>query len=146
MKKLHYSIIINSRKEKVWKTMLDPETYKLWTRAFGEGSYYEGSWGKGEKIWFLTPEGEGMFSTIVENKPFDFISIKHLGIFRNGVEDTKSPESKSWASSFENYTLEERDGATELKVDLDVPTEFEDFMNSTWPNALADLKKICERS
>ena len=145
MKKPQYSITIHSQDEKVWKTMLDSETYKLWTKAFCEGSYYEGSWGKGEKIRFLTPEGEGMFSTIAENRPSDFISIKHLGIINNGVEDTQSPESKSWAPSFENYTLEDRDGETELKIDLDVPPEFEDFMNSAWPNALTGLKEICER-
>jgi len=95
MKKLQYAITIHSRKETVWKTMLDSETYKLWTKAFCEGSYYEGSWDKGGKIRFLTPEGEGMFSTIAENRLFDFLSIKHLGIIKNGAEDTESPESKS---------------------------------------------------
>jgi len=61
------------------------------------------------------------------------------------VEDTQSPESKSWAPAFENYTFEERDGATDLKVDLDVAPEFEKYMNSAWPKALARLKAICER-
>ncbi|MFH0728923.1 MAG: SRPBCC domain-containing protein [Pseudomonadota bacterium] len=145
MNQMHFSIIIHSPKDKVWKSMLDPEIYTLWTQAFAEGSYFEGSWDTGESIRFLTPEGEGMNSVIAENIPFDFISIKHLGIIKGGVEDTQSPESKSWAPAFENYTFKERDGATELKVDMDVPPEFEAYMNSAWPKALARLKEICER-
>jgi hypothetical protein len=144
MNRLHFSIIINSQRENVWKAMLDQETYKLWTITFAEGSYYEGSWNKGEKIRFLTPEGEGMTSIIAENIPFDFISIKHLGSIKDGIEDMESPESKSWASAFENYTFRERDGATELRIDVDAPPEFEEYMNSAWPKALARLKEICE--
>lgn len=144
MNRIHFSIIIHSPKDKVWKAMLDPEIYKLWTQAFAEGSYFEGSWDKGEKIRFLTPEREGMTSVIAENIPFDFISIKHLGIIKDGVEDMQSPESKSWAPAFENYTFKERDGATELKVDMDAAPAFEAYMNSAWPKALARLKEICE--
>jgi uncharacterized protein YndB with AHSA1/START domain len=144
MNTLQFTITINSPKEKVWRTMLEPESYRTWTAAFAEGSYFEGSWNKGEKIKFLTPAGEGMISIIAENKPFEFISIKHLGIIKDGVEDTESPESKSWAPAFENYTFSERDGATEVKVDMEVAPEFEEFMNSTWPKALARLKEICE--
>lgn len=53
MKKLRFAIKINSPEEKVWKTMLEPESYRKWTEAFTEGSYYEGSWQKGAKIRFL---------------------------------------------------------------------------------------------
>ena len=47
--------------------------------------------------------------------------------------------------SIENYTFKERDGATELKVDMNVAPEFEEYMNSVWSKALARLKEICER-
>jgi len=144
MNRLHFSIIIQSPKERVWKKMLDPKTFKRWTEAFAAGSYFEGSWNKGEKIRFLTPQGEGMSSIIAENKPFEFISIKHLGIIKDGVEDMQSPESKSWTPAFENYTFAERDGDTDLKVDMDVAPEFEEYMNNAWPKALARLKEICE--
>lgn len=132
-------------KEKVWRTMLEREGFKTWTEVFVEGSYFEGSWNKGEKIRFMTPEGEGMTSMIAENEPYEFISIKHLGIIKNGIEDTESPESQVWASAFENYTFNESNGATELKVDMDAPPEFEEFMKDAWPKALARLKEICER-
>ncbi len=144
MKTLRCSIRIKASKEKVWNTMLEPETFKVWTAAFAEGSYYEGSWKKGARIRFLTPEGEGLISMIVENTRFKFISIKHLGLIKNGVEDLESPESKAWAPAFENYTLAVRDDATEVIVDMEVTPDFEDFMQKTWPKALDRLKAICE--
>lgn len=67
--------------------MLNDQTYHEWTSVFATGSRFEGSWEKGSKILFLDGEGAGMVSTIVENKPYKFISIKHLGEVRDGVED-----------------------------------------------------------
>lgn len=144
MKALHFEITIFASKEKVWDTMLDLESFKIWTAAFAAGSYFEGSWLKGEKIKFLTPDGDGMTSLIAENKPYQFISIKHLGIIKNGIEDTESPEITLWAPSFENYFLSERDGATVLKVDMEVTPELKEYMERAWPNALLKLKEICE--
>ena len=87
-----------------------------------------------------------MSSMIVENRSPEYLSIKHLGIIKDGVEDTASPESRQWSSAFENYTFTEKENATELKVDLDVAPEWEDFMEAAWPKALVRLKEICERS
>ncbi|WP_373501386.1 hypothetical protein [Desulfococcus sp.] len=80
MKTLHFTIIINAQREKVWTEMLDPESFKAWTTAF------------------------------------------------------------------ENYTLSERDGTTEVKVDMDAPPAYEEYMNQARPKALARLKEICDRS
>ena len=144
MKTIHFAISINAPKEKVWHAMLDPESFKIWTAEFCEGSYFEGSWSKGEKIKFLTPDGDGMTSMIAENKPYEFLSIKHLGCIKGGIEDPESPENKSWEPAFENYTFSEHDGASDLKVNMDVTSEFEEYMNNAWPTALARLKEICE--
>ena len=35
---------------------------------------------------------------------------------------------------------------TLLKVDMDVTSDFEEYMNNAWPKALARLKEICEAS
>jgi hypothetical protein len=53
MKKLNYSIEIKAKAEKVFKTMLNKTTYEQWTAAFNPGSTYEGSWNKGDKIYFV---------------------------------------------------------------------------------------------
>jgi hypothetical protein len=144
MKTLHFSIAIHAPKETVWNAMLDLESYKVWTAEFAKDSYYEGSWEKGEKIKFLSPEGGGLTSVIADNKPLEFISIKHLGYINNGIEDTESPEIKAWAPLFENYTFRTNNGVTEVQVDMDVTPDFEDCMQQSWPKALAKLKTICE--
>jgi ligand-binding SRPBCC domain-containing protein len=71
MKKLHYSTIIQAPCQVVWDTMLAPDTFRLWTSGFCEGSYYEGSWEKGAGIKFLSPSGEGMRAEIADNRQLE---------------------------------------------------------------------------
>lgn len=149
MQKLHFSILINASKEKVWHTMLDDKPYREWTSAFYPGSYYKGDWNKGSKILFLGPNPEtgeegGMVSRIAEHKPYEFISIEHLGIIQNGVEDTTSEEARKWAPAYENYSFKEKDGATEVLVSLDVDEEETELFNKMWLEALQKLKEIAE--
>lgn len=150
MQKLKFSIEINAPKEKVWDTMLDDKTYRRWTAAFNEGSYYKGDWSKGSKIIFLGPNPEtgkegGMVSRIAENKPYEFISIEHLGIINDGVEDTTSDAVKPWAGSLENYTFKEINGKTELLVDMDINDDYKEMFEDMWPNALQKLKELAEK-
>jgi hypothetical protein len=144
MKKLHFRVAINATRERVWDTMIGPETFRKWTRAFAEGSYYEGSWDKGSKIKFLTPQGEGMSSEIADNRKHEFISIRHLGIIKNGKEDFTSPEVMAWAPSYENYTFTGRKGVTYVDVDMDIAPDYEKMFQDMWPKALDSLKKLCE--
>lgn len=150
MQKLHFSIVINAPREKVWHAMLDDKHYREWTKAFSDGGYYKGSWEKGSKILFLGSDpqkpGEeaGMVSRIAENKPYEFISIEHLGIVKNGVEDTTSAEAKKWVPAFENYTLKEQGGVTEVLVDMDTADEHAEEFKKMWPDGLNRLKTIAE--
>lgn len=151
MQKLHFSIVINAPREKVWNTMLEDRSYREWTTAFNKGSYYKGDWSKGSKILFLGPDpktGEegGMVSRIAENKPYEFISIEHLGIINNGVEDTTSEEAKKWTPAFENYTFKEKDGGTEVIVDMDSTEEMAKEFEKMWPDALNRLKELAENN
>jgi hypothetical protein len=54
-----HSMNINAPKEKVWKTMLGEDTYRIWTEVFMPGSHYVGDWSKGSKILFLAPAETG---------------------------------------------------------------------------------------
>ena len=146
MEKIHAEIVINAPVQIVWSTMLEDETFRQWTSAFTEGSHFKGSWEEGEKILFLGPEGNGgMVSTIAENRPHEFISIKHIGVIKDGVEDTESEEVKKWAPAYENYTFEEKNGKTELSVDMDIGEEHKETFSEMWANALKQLKNLCER-
>jgi uncharacterized protein YndB with AHSA1/START domain len=144
---LTFSVSIQRPRRLVWETMLSPEGYRVWTAAFMEGCYFSGSWEQGKKIQFLAPDGGGgggMTAVIAENRPYDFISIKHLGEVSAGVEDTTSPKVLAWAPAYENYSFVEAGGSTEVKVSLDTLPEHEAYMNETFPKALASLKKLCE--
>lgn len=144
MKRLQFSTLIQAPREQVWETMLGPVTYRIWTAAFMEGSYYEGTWAKGQRLRFLAPGGSGMVSEIAECQPHAFLSIKHLGEIKDGVEDTESEAVRSWTPCFENYTFRQVGAATELTVDMDMTEAFEEYMTKTWPKALSLLKALSE--
>lgn len=151
MTTLHFSIDINAPKEKVWSTMLSDATYREWTKVFNPngGSYFEGSWDEGSKIRFIGPDENGklggMLSRIEVNKPYEFISIEHLGQIADGVEDTTSDEIKGWIGAHENYTFTEENGVTTVKVDLDTVDEFKDMFEKAWPKGLQKLKELSEK-
>lgn len=149
MQKIHFSITINAPKEKVWDAMLGDSTYRQWTEVFGKGSHFVGSWEQGADIKFLAPndKGEmgGMVARIKENRPYEFMSIEHLGIVQNGKEDTTSEEVKKWTPAFENYTFKEQDGKTEVLVDMDTNEEYKEMFEDMWPKALQKLKEIAEK-
>jgi len=151
MQTLHYSIFINAPREKVWKTILEDATYREWTRVFNPAgeSHYEGSWEEGSTIKFVGPDPKtgklgGMLSRIAENRPHEFISIEHVGIIHDGFEDTTSEEAKKWTPAHENYTFNEKNGGTELVVDLDSDEENAKMFDDMWPKGLQKLKELSE--
>jgi len=148
MDKLEFSIVIDAPKEKVWNTMLEDKTYRIWTEAFMPGSYYDGDWSKGSKILFLGPGNDGkvggMVSRIKDNRLYEYVSIEHLGEVIDGVEDTTSDRVKDWAGALENYSFIDKDGKTELIVDMNINEEFKEMFEGMWPKALQKLKALCE--
>ena len=146
MEHTSYKIGINAPREKIWTTLWTLDSYEQWAAAFMEGSTVKTDWQKGSKAYFVDAEGSGMVSRIVENKPNEFLSINHLGIVKGGVEDYDSEEAKKWASGFENYTLKDANGGTELQVDLTgaIPPEYKDYFANAWPKALNKIKELSE--
>lgn len=149
MQKLHFETFINAPVEKVWNTMFEDATYREWTKPFNPGSYYKGSWEEGSKILFvgLGEDGKegGMVSHIRKNRPHEFVSIEHVGLVMDGIEDTTSEAAKKWTPAFENYTFTEKDGGTEVSVDVDIDDEHKAMFEGVWPLALEKLKEIAEK-
>jgi hypothetical protein len=144
-KTLTFEIAIRAPRARVWDIMLDPETYKAWTSAFCEGSYFVGSWDEGAKIQFLSPSGDGMTAVIAENRPHEFVSIRHLGVIEKGVEDTSSEKVRAWAPAYENYRFSDLPDGCRLTVAVDTVAEYEQYMRDTFPKALALLKELAEK-
>lgn len=140
MKKLTFSVIIHSSRELLWQTLWDDATYRDWTAVFTPGSHAVSDWEEGSKILFLSPGGDGMTSRIARLVPNEFMSFEHLGEVINGKEDF----TKGWSGAFENYTLRETAGGTELLVELDMSEEHEEYMAGIFPKALARVKELAE--
>ena len=147
MERQEYRITIDAPKEKVWKALWDIESYRSWTSAFAEGSTVATeNWKKGSKVLFHDGSGNGMVSRVNENIPNRYMSFKHLGEVKDGVEDTTSDKVKEWAGATENYTLNENDGKTEVVVDMDFNDQFAEMFKDIWPKALKILKELAEKN
>jgi uncharacterized protein YndB with AHSA1/START domain len=141
---LRFTTHIAAPVARVWDTMLELDTYRDWTSAFCEDSTFEGAWDQGARIRFLAPSGDGMVAEIAENRRHAFVSIRHLGVIANGVEDTTSEAVQAWAPACENYRFTPEAGGTRLDIEQDIVAEYAAMMDEMWPRALARLKALCE--
>lgn len=141
---LQLSTQIKAPKEKVWNVLLQDETYRQWTAPFCEGSYAVGDWSLGSKVHFLSPDGGGLVSKVIENKPYEIISFEHLGFVKDGKEDMESEAVKSWKGSKETYRLQSKGDLTELAIEQDTTTEQVATFTAMWEKALQKLKELAE--
>lgn len=144
MKTLKFSVYISAPRQVVWNVLWGSETYRAWSSVFSEGSYVVTDWKEGSKIQFLSPEGSGLNSIIARKIPDEFMSFQHIGIIEAGIENNSSEKSKEWLGAFENYTLADQEGTTELKVEADVPEPYVDHFEKLFPNALRKVKELAE--
>lgn len=146
---LHYETEIQAPVALVFEKMLEDESYRLWTAPFSPGSFYEGTWEKGSKIYFLmideNGEKSGMVSQILDHIPQRYISIEHLGMIDKGKEVLTGPEVEAFQGVTENYTFYSKNDKTLLLVDIESVGEYKDHFNEMWPKALDKLKEICEK-
>jgi hypothetical protein len=145
MTKHKFSVEINAPKEKVWNALWDDANYRYWTSVFSEGSHAETDWQEGSKIHFLDGKGGGMYSTVARNIPNEFMSIKHLGVVKDGQEQPQDEESKSWSGAMEDYKLESNGNQTHLTVEMDGTEEMKDYFDKTFPKALEKVKELAEK-
>ncbi|HEY1037001.1 MAG TPA: SRPBCC domain-containing protein [Candidatus Paceibacterota bacterium] len=149
MQKTHIVTFINAPREKVWDIMLSDATYRQWTAAFQEGSHFNGTWEEGTKMLFLGPspvdgtEG-GMVSMVKANRKHEFVSLETVAVYGEGKEDSESDMAKVWIGGTESYTFTDKEGGTELTVDVDIPEDYKEDMEASWKKGLAKLKEIAE--
>jgi len=149
MKVLEYSINIEAPSSTVYNTMIDKNHFKEWVAVFSPNSYFEGSWEKGRKIIYKSPDQngqiQGMISRITKNIPNKEIYIQPIGIVENGVEIFSGDKTKDLGKSFENYLFVDKGNSiSELNVRVAVYEELEEYFNKTWPKAIRVVKTISE--
>lgn len=144
MKKATFSVQINAPKEKVWETLWNDATYRQWTTVFHEGSHAVSDWQEGSEVLFLGPDGGGMFSKIERMVSNEIMEFKHLGMFKDGEKQPSTEETKAWEGCMENYYLTQTNGNTELRVELDIAEDHEDFFKEAFPKALQKVKELAE--
>jgi len=67
MKQLHFSIDIDSPRERVWEVLWEDATYRDWTSGFSEGSYAVSDWREGSKTMF--PKALQRVKALAERSP-----------------------------------------------------------------------------
>ncbi|SHK80369.1 ATPase [Chryseobacterium polytrichastri] len=139
MEKLSFEIQINADPEKVWNVLWGEITYRQWTTAFTEGSFYEGTLEEGSIVKFFDPHNNGMYSRVEKNIAHKEMKFLHLGEIYDGVE---SPQN--WGEATEAYILEENEDGTVLKGEIQTPAEFKEFFESKFPKALGIVKNLSE--
>jgi uncharacterized protein YndB with AHSA1/START domain len=146
MEKLKFSISIACDKQKVWDTMLHPDTYKQWVAASWPASFYKGQWAENENISFISEDGSGTLAHIEAIVPYQYISAKHIAILgEGGVEDTESDFAKNWIGINESYTFNSTNEGTDLIINIETKKDWAKMFNDGWPGALAKLKEMCEQ-
>ena len=144
MTTLEFKIEINTSKEKVWNTLWNDETYRKWTNVFCEGTYAVSNWNEGDKIHFLSPNGEGMNSIIDKKIENEYIAFKHLSSMKNFKEMPIDDESQKWTGSLETYRLTQNNSTTLLEVKIDTLEKYIDYFKTTFPNGLEMVKTLSE--
>ncbi len=147
MEKISFLVKINAPKEKVWYCLWDLIYYQTWTSVFAETStVITDNWKEGSKILFVDHSGNGMVSKVLSNKANDTMTFQHLGMIKDGIEDTSSDEMKAWSGATESYHVEEQYGTTTLSASLDSNEQMKDFFSSTFPQALEKVKGLAEET
>lgn len=139
METLEFKIEINASPEKVWTVLWDDISYRQWTSAFTEGSFYIGTWEEDSMMKFFDPNNNGMYSCVLKNNPNKEMTFLHLGEIYDGVE-----VPQDWGDATESYILQETEEGTKLTAKINTSEEFKGFFEDKFPNALQNVKNLAE--
>lgn len=144
METLEFKIRIKASGEKVWSVLWEDETYKKWTSAFCEGSHTISDWNEGDKIHFMSPNGEGMYSIIETKTPNVYMAFKHLGEIKDFKELPIDEETKKWSGAMETYRLTPDDEFIDLVAQVDTVEKYLDYFKEVFPKGLEIVKELSE--
>ncbi|SEP32070.1 hypothetical protein SAMN05444671_0071 [Flavobacterium sp. CF108] len=144
METLEFKIRIKAPAQKIWDVLWNDETYRKWTSVFCEGSHTISTWNEGDKIHFMTPSGEGMYSIIETKTPNEYMAFKHIGEIKDFKELPLDEETKKWSGAMETYRLIPDDEFTDLIARNDSVEKYVDYFKDVFPRGLEVVKELSE--
>ncbi len=143
MKEMQFSIEINARKEKVWDTLWQDETFREWASIIDPETYMVGDLKEGSEIQFISSaSGYGVTSLVEKLVAGEYLLLRHRA---DTQEEGKREREEQWTGGEESYLLAEKDGTTTLTVAFGVPPELEEEFKVSYPKALERVKALAER-
>lgn len=144
MEIFNYEILIDASPEKVWQVLWDAKSYTQWTQYFSPSSTMHSDWTINGRTVFLDASGAGMVSTISQLEKFKLVFFKHLGLIQDGIEDLDSDEVKKWKGALEKYFLDDLNGKTKLRVELETTKDYLEMMDTAFKKGFEQVKQLAE--
>lgn len=142
MKEIQFSITINTSKEKVWNTLWEERSFRIWADVIDEGTYMMGEFKEGNEIQFISSvNGYGVTSLVEKLVPNEYVLLRHEA---DTQESGQKVREKEWTGGRESYLLFEENGMTLLTVKFDIPQEQQELFSVTFPKALELVKSLAE--
>ena len=86
-------------------------------------------------VWFLR---------LVNQKNLNCCFFKYLGLIQEGVEDLDSDEVKKWKGALEKYFLEDLNGKTRLRIELETAKDYLEMMDTAFKKGFEQVKQLTE--
>jgi uncharacterized protein YndB with AHSA1/START domain len=141
MQTLLFKTQINTTASYIWQTMLQPNSYTVWTSIFSHGSYAECTWEQGSNFKFKSPKGTGVYGIVEKSVENEIISFKHLGRIENNLNNANQPK---WAGALETYEIIPNPDGCLLKISMEVEPEMAPYFEAMFVKVTAFLKQIIE--
>lgn len=143
MKKLHFSILINTSKARVWSTLWEDKTFRDWANIIDEGQYMVGEIKERNEVQFISSvSGYGVTSLVEKLAQREFVSFRQMADTKDSGDQERE---KEWTGGTESYSLAENEGVTTLTVSIDVPPGQEETFKIRFPKALERVKILAEK-
>ena len=139
MKTLKFSIEINAPKTRVWEVLWNDESYKKWTSVFSSSSHAVSDWQEDSEILFIDDNEDGLVAIIQKKMLNEQMTFRYLGEMKEGKEIVNE-----WAGAIEDYRVSEKNGKTELNIEMDVTEEYEGFFEDKFIKAMDIIKDLSE--
>lgn len=144
MKQMRFTIEIRARREKVWDTLWQDETFRDWASVIDPGTYMVGELKEGNEVQFISSEGGYGVTSLVEKLiANEFLCFRHQA---DTQDEGKQEREKEWTGGEESYVLTESDDGTIVTVTFDIPPQQEDYFTLNYPKALERVKVLAEKN